>query len=77
MAKLTQEQADAIRAKFYVTPGWHDIARGFPRWADAIAALPDETLIDTCTPMFRDMYADAREFVVSGTGPLSRQGATP
>ena len=68
---LTQEQAEAIRLRFYSTDGWADLASGFPRAAEAIAALPDESLLVRCNVMFREMYADARELAVYGTGALA------
>jgi len=70
MIALTQEQADAIRALYESNPGWGDVELYFPKAAASLASLPDESMIIECNVMFREMYADAREFVVSGTGPL-------
>lgn len=58
---MTTAQADHIRKRFYETDGWDVVQQTEIRFAKALEALPDETLMRTVNMLCREMFEDAKK----------------
>jgi hypothetical protein len=58
---MTTAQADHIRKRFHETEGWDIFQQNEVRFAKALEALPDETLMRTVNTFCREMFEDAKK----------------
>lgn len=58
---MTKQETDEIRRIFYTTAGWKELADCFPKFAEAIKMLPDESELIYCNRVLRDIFEDAQK----------------
>ena len=68
VANLSAGQAESIRQRFHNSPDWKSLATAEPRFAEALAALPDESCMRRVNWMLWEMYVDARNEAVEKGG---------
>ena len=67
--EMTRPQAIIARAIVESNPAWPDLSRESPRFAEAVAALPDTSPADAMSEMEREMLRDIC-LRATGRGPL-------
>lgn len=57
--KITEVQANNIRDRLITTEGWSELTEAFPKFDDAIAALPDFEMLRLCNVLLQEIVLDA------------------